>query len=53
MLGCRWVEQDPLVIWDSVRIAIRRTMDQARAKHPDLVVKSVGITNQRELSRHQ
>jgi hypothetical protein len=42
------VEQDPLVIWESVRTAIRQTMEQAEAEHGEVVVKAVGITNQRE-----
>lgn len=45
---CRWVEQDPLVIWESVRTAIQRTMDQAAERHGPVVVKAVGITNQSE-----
>lgn len=43
-----WVEQDPLVIWESVRTAIQRTMDQAAERHGPVVVKAVGITNQSE-----
>ncbi|GAB4822772.1 hypothetical protein N2152v2_009818 [Parachlorella kessleri] len=43
-----WVEQDPLTIWESMRTAIQQTMEQAQHEHGEVVVKAIGITNQRE-----
>ncbi|KAL4431102.1 hypothetical protein ABPG75_006358 [Micractinium tetrahymenae] len=43
-----WVEQDPLAIWGSVQDAVQQVMEQARAQFPQLTVRAVGITNQRE-----
>jgi glycerol kinase len=42
------VEQDPLAIWESVQEAIRLTLERAAAAHGEVVVRAVGITNQRE-----
>lgn len=39
-----WVEQDPMVMWDSVRTAI----DRCLAFHPNLPIAALAITNQRE-----
>ncbi|PSC73566.1 Glycerol kinase [Micractinium conductrix] len=43
-----WVEQCPLAIWASVQEAVGTALEQALAQHGELVVKAVGITNQRE-----
>ncbi|KAL4421980.1 hypothetical protein ABPG77_011003 [Micractinium sp. CCAP 211/92] len=43
-----WVEQDPMAIWASVQEAVRQAMEQARGEFPQLTVRAVGITNQRE-----
>ncbi len=44
------MEQDPLTIWESVRTAIQQTMEQARQEHGEVVVKAIGITNQRKVT---
>lgn len=43
-----WVEQDPMAIWESVQQAVAEVMGPAREQHPGLVVRAIGITNQRE-----
>ncbi|KAJ7537479.1 hypothetical protein O6H91_11G007100 [Diphasiastrum complanatum] len=45
-----WVEHDPLVILDTVKVCIQRTCEKARAEgiSIDGNVKAIGITNQRE-----
>ena len=44
----RWVEQDPLAIWDSVQQAIELTLERAAEAVGEVTVVAVGITNQRE-----
>ncbi|KAJ7522188.1 hypothetical protein O6H91_11G009000 [Diphasiastrum complanatum] len=45
-----WVEHDPLVILDTVKVCIQKTCEKARAEgiSIDGNVKAIGITNQRE-----
>lgn len=47
-LACRWVEHDPLEIWNSVLQCIEKGLSAAREKHADIRVVGLGITNQRE-----
>ena len=42
------MEHDPLEIWNSVLQCIEKGLSLARAKHAELKVMGVGITNQRE-----
>ena len=41
-----WVEHDVAEIWDSVRQAVKGAMAAA----PDVTIRAIGITNQRETS---
>ncbi len=43
-----WVEHDAMEIWRTQRDVARRALAQAKANHPQLQVKALGLTNQRE-----
>lgn len=45
---CRWVEHDPLEIWESVNQCLDKALEAARSKVGDVKVVALGITNQRE-----
>ncbi len=44
----RWVEHDPLEIWQSVLVCLEKAVKAAKTKVGDIKVVAVGITNQRE-----
>jgi len=43
-----WCEQDPWDIFKSVEVCISSALKKAQEKYGDVVVKGIGITNQRE-----
>lgn len=43
-----WVEQDPFEIIRTVKQAMAAAIEGAKQKHPGLVIRGLGITNQRE-----
>lgn len=43
-----WVEQDPLQILSTIHAAVSDTIRQVEERHGAVVIRSIGITNQRE-----
>ncbi len=44
----RWVEHDPLEIWQSVLVCLEEAVKAAKSKVGNVNIVAVGITNQRE-----
>ena len=43
-----WCEQDPMELWSSTQTCMRLALEKATEKDASVVVKGIGLTNQRE-----
>ena len=48
MAACSWIEHDPEEIWRGIQECIERAVQAAQKQHGSVMIKALGITNQRE-----